>query len=112
LLPACTTAILPAIVRAERAPKSISDWNMRASRPHLGIMKTHPHGEATYRVVSTASGAFAVEVTIPDTHPTTVSSFPTEQAAEAWIARNKQRVAAEGQAGRWFQKPARGNLRT
>lgn len=84
---------------------------MCACRAYIVAMKTHPHGEATYRVVSTASGAFAVEVTIPDTHPTTVSSFPTEQAAEAWIARNQERVAAEGQAGRWFQKPAKGNLR-
>jgi hypothetical protein len=83
---------------------------MYARRTQIVMMKTHPHGEATYRIISTASGAFAVEVTIPDTHPTTISSFPTERAAEAWIARNKERVAAEGQAGRWFQKPSKGNI--
>lgn len=71
------------------------------------MMRTHPHAHAAYRVVTTAGGAFAVEVTVPDTHPATVSSFPTEQAAEAWIARAKQRVAAEGQAGKWFRRPAR-----
>ena len=74
-------------------------------------MKTHPHAEAVYRVVSTAGGAFAVEITIPETHPATVSSFPTEQAAEAWIARNKARVAVEDEAGRWFQRSPTGNFR-
>jgi len=73
-------------------------------------MKTHPHAEATYRVISTPDG-FAIEIAIPDTHPTTVRSFATAQAAEAWIARNKERVAAEGLAGRWFQKSTRGNFR-
>lgn len=80
-----------------------------ARRPHIREMKTHPHAESSYRVIPTANGAFAVEVTIPDSHPATVSSFATEQAAEAWIARTRQRVAAEGQAGRWFQRPARDN---
>jgi len=75
------------------------------------IMKIHPHAEAAYRVVSTAAGAFAVEVAIPDMNPVTVSSFSSEEAAEAWIARNKQRVASEAEAGRWFQRPARGNFR-
>jgi hypothetical protein len=70
-------------------------------------MRTHPHSEATYRVVSTAAGAFAVEVSVPDFHPATVSSFPTEQAAEAWIERKKRRVADEGQVGRWFQRSAK-----
>lgn len=74
-------------------------------------MKTHPHAEATYRVVSIADGAFAVEVTIPAASPTIVSSFPTEQAAEAWIASNKQRVVAEETAGKWFQRPGKGNFR-
>jgi hypothetical protein len=73
-------------------------------------MRTHPHAEAAYRVVATADGAFVVEVTIPDTHPATVSSFPTVEAAEAWIARTKERVAAEEQAGRWLQRPTRGGF--
>ena len=55
-------------------------------------MRTHPYAEAVYRVVTLADGAFGVEVKIPDSSPTTVSSFETEAAAEAWIARNKQRV--------------------
>jgi hypothetical protein len=71
-------------------------------------MRTHPHAEATYRVVPLASGAFGVEIVIPDTYPTTVSSFATEAAAEAWIARDKKRVLSESLAGRWFQKSRQG----
>ena len=74
-------------------------------------MKAHPHAEATYRVMSAADGAFAVEVTIPGVYPTMVHSFATERAAEIWIARNRQRVAEEGAAGRWFQKPVKGHFR-
>ena len=68
-------------------------------------MKTHPHAEATYRVVPLAGGAFGVEVSIPDRSPATVSSFESESAAEAWIARTKERVASEGASGKWFKRP-------
>ena len=74
-------------------------------------MRTHPHAEATYRVVPIAGGAFGVEVKIPDTAPTTVSSFETEAAATAWIARTKERIATEATAGRWFQR-GRGGFRS
>jgi hypothetical protein len=74
-------------------------------------MRTHPHAEATYRVVSLTGGGFGVEVSIPDSCPTTVSSFPTEAAAEDWIRRNQQRVTIEGEAGKWFTRPEKGNLR-
>ncbi len=70
-------------------------------------MRTHPHAEATYRVVPLSGGTFGVEITIPDSYPTTVSSFATEAAAEAWIARNRERVATEGASGKWFKKPER-----
>ncbi len=73
-------------------------------------MRTHPHAEATYRVVPLSAGAFGVEVTIPDVSPTTVSSFDTEAAAEAWIEKTKARIEAEGAAGKWFQRGA-GNRR-
>jgi hypothetical protein len=68
-------------------------------------MRTHPHAEATYRVVPLSGGAFGVEVKIPDVAPTTVSSFDTEAAAEAWIVRTKERVEAEGASGKWFRRP-------
>ena len=60
----------------------------------LSMTKTHPHAEATYRVISLPKGgAFGVEVAIPDRHPTTVSEFATEADAEAWIARHKSQVS-------------------
>jgi hypothetical protein len=68
-------------------------------------MKTHPYAEATYRIVSLAGGTFGVEVKIPDSHPTTVSSFDTEAAAAAWIARNKQRVIEQSVPRNPFRKP-------
>jgi len=74
-------------------------------------MRTHPHAEATYRVVPISGGAFGVEVSIPDRAPTTVSSFADEAAAEAWITRTKERVVTEGAAGRWFQR-GRGGFRS
>ncbi len=67
------------------------------------MLKTHPYSLATYRVVAFADGAFGVEVSIPDSAPTTVSSFPTEIDAEAWIAEHRRRVEAQTQAGRWFR---------
>jgi hypothetical protein len=66
----------------------------------------HPHAAATYRVVHLNNRTFAVEVTIPDTHPTTVTSFQTVAAAEAWIAAHKQRVAdrVSLSTARWAKK--------
>jgi hypothetical protein len=70
-------------------------------------MKAHPHAEATYRVVTMVDGSFGVEVAIPDTNPTTVSSFASEAAAEAWIVKDKERVQTESSAGTWFKRRGR-----
>lgn len=69
-------------------------------------MRTHPYAEAAYRVVPLPDGAFGVEVKIPDSHPTTVSSFATEADAEAWIARNKQRVIEQSVPRNPFRRAA------
>jgi hypothetical protein len=52
----------------------------------------HPHAEAAYRVIRLGDGAFAVEVRIPQTNPTTVSAFSSEAAAQTWIAQHRGRV--------------------
>ena len=65
--------------------------------------KTHPHAEATYRVIPFDDGSFSIEVSIPDSHPTTVSMFKTEVDAEAWIAEHQRRVQSQTQSGRWFR---------
>ena len=66
--------------------------------------KTHPHAEATYRVIPFDNGSFGVEVSIPDSHPTRVSMFKTEADAEAWIAEHRRRVESQTQAGRQFRR--------
>ena len=81
--------------------------------------RVRPYASATYRVVHQSDGAFGVEVTIPETHPTTVTSFATAEDAEAWIARHKSalpmselQVAAGGRSealrteGTGFSEPA------
>jgi hypothetical protein len=73
--------------------------------------KTHPHAEATYRVIALDDGSFGVEVSIPDTNPTKVSPFKSEADAEAWIAEHRRRVSAQTQPG-WFRErraPRMGN---
>jgi hypothetical protein len=67
-------------------------------------MRQHPHAEATYRIIPFDDAAFAVEVSIPDTNPTTVSPFATESDAEAWIADHRRRVEAQTQTGRWNRR--------
>jgi len=73
-----------------------------------GMAKTHPHAEATYRVVALDGGYFGVEVAIPDTYPTTVSRFATEAEAEEWIARHKDRVRSEVSTQKWFRRTRSG----
>jgi hypothetical protein len=73
--------------------------------------KTHPHAEATYRVIAFEDGSFAVEVAIPDTNPTTVRPFKTSADAEAWITEHQRRVTTQSQPG-WFRErrtPRMGN---
>ena len=69
--------------------------------------KIHPHAEATYRVIPFDNGAFGVEVSIPDSHPTRVSMFKTEADAEAWIAEHRRRVESQTQSGRQFRRSIR-----
>ena len=59
------------------------------------MLKSHPNMEATYEVVPLDGGLFGVKVSIPESSPTTVSSFETEDAVEAWIATHKARVQDE-----------------
>ena len=57
------------------------------------MARTHPHADATYRVISLPGKVFGVEVTIPDSYPTKVSGFNTKAAAEAWITKHQRQVA-------------------
>jgi hypothetical protein len=66
-------------------------------------MRTHPHGEANYRVLPLGDGSFGVEVSIPDSQPTTVTTFDSEDAAEAWITSHRERVISQSQIVRGFR---------
>jgi predicted metal-dependent hydrolase len=68
------------------------------------MRKTHPHAEATYRVIPVDNGSFGVEVSIPDSLPTRVSTFKTEADAEAWIAEHRRRVQSQTQSLRQFRR--------
>jgi hypothetical protein len=68
-------------------------------------VKTHPYAEAAYEIVPLDAGGFSVRVSIPDSNPTTVSSFDNEAAAEVWIASHKSRVEAQSRPGTIFRKP-------
>jgi hypothetical protein len=71
------------------------------------MLKTHPHAEASYRVILLENGSFGVEVSIPDRYPTTVSMFKTEADAEAWIAEHHRRVQTQTGSGGWFRAASR-----
>jgi len=58
-----------------------------------GMAREHPHTGAAYRVVPQKDLTYAVEVTVPGSYPAMVTSFATEQTAEAWITDYKRRVA-------------------
>lgn len=66
--------------------------------------KTHPHAGASYRIVTLDDASFGVEVTIPDSNPTTVSRFASEAEAETWIANHRRRVESEADSGHWFRR--------
>src|SRR4029078_9003212 len=90
-----------ASMRAVRCPTAI-----RASRHaipgkarHSVMARTHPHAEASYKVIALDNGSFGVEVSIPDSSPTIVTPFASEEAAEAWIAAHRGRGRSQGESG-------------
>jgi len=66
--------------------------------------------EADYKVFQQPDMTFGVRVTIPDSYPTTITSFATEAAAIQWIAEHKEKVRSRaGMKRRWtsgFQRKA------
>jgi hypothetical protein len=57
------------------------------------MAKEHPHADAAYRVVAQKDSTYGVEVIVPGCSPALVTSFATEEIAEAWITNYKRRVA-------------------
>jgi hypothetical protein len=67
------------------------------------MARTHPHAEASYKVVAFEDGTFGVEVSIPDSSPTIVTKFASEQDAEAWITAHRHRVQSQAESGYWLR---------
>jgi len=65
---------------------------------------THPHAGATYRTVPLKDGSFGVEIVIPGSYPTTMSSFSTEVKAGEWIARHKSFVELNARFDRVWRR--------
>ena len=66
---------------------------------------SHPHADATYRIVPQEDLTYGVEVSIPGTSPTLVTGLATERVAADWIEKHKQRVLAGPlRKGPWSQK--------
>ena len=103
LLHCATGNLWPLIGRCDAPDASRLSLPLMATRPrshHIGTMqKTHPHAEATYRVISFDDGSFGVKVEIPETYPTTVSKFATEADAAAWITKHQRRVQSHTRSG-------------
>ena len=67
------------------------------------MARTHPHAEASYKVIAFENGSYGVEVSIPDSNPTTVTTFASEQDAEEWIASHRRRVRSQAESGYWLR---------
>jgi hypothetical protein len=62
--------------------------------PHIDSMaREHPHTGASCRVVIQENSTFGVEVVVPAAFPALVTSFASEENAEARITDHKRRVA-------------------
>jgi hypothetical protein len=57
------------------------------------MAREHPHAGASYRVVVQGSSTYGVEIMVPFCYPALVTSFSTEELAEAWITEHKRQVA-------------------
>ena len=57
------------------------------------MAKEHPHASAAFRVVPQKDSTYGVEVIVAGSFPAMVTSFATEESAEAWITGHKRRVA-------------------
>ena len=71
------------------------------------MVQPHPHSGATYRIIAREDGAFEVEVSIPDTSPTTITNFPRQADAERWIDQHKAAVNAGRPLRRSFRMPGK-----
>jgi hypothetical protein len=63
------------------------------------MAKEHPHAGAYYRVLPQENSTYGVEVLVPGVFPARVTSFATEEIAEAWIIDHKRRATENAPRG-------------
>jgi hypothetical protein len=69
------------------------------------MAKEHPHADASYRVVPQKDMTYGVEVAVPGSYPALVTSFATEQKAEAWITEHKRQITENAFYRRYRSPP-------
>lgn len=68
----------------------------------MSIADTTP--VTTFRIFIQDDKSYGIEVTIPDSFPTTVKSFASEEAAEAWIANYQVRLSEKATRKTWRRR--------
>ena len=68
------------------------------------VAEPHAHADAVYTVVPRRGGEFAVELLVPGSSPTKITSFLTESDAKAWIVDHKAEVAKGPPKRRSYQQ--------
>jgi hypothetical protein len=94
--------------RAELTQLSRVFYCFAVDEHHMRLMaKDHPHAGASYRVVVQEDSTYGVEVMVPCCYPALVTSFATEEIADAWITDHKRRVAENAPRGFMRARSAR-----
>jgi len=68
----------------------------------MSSIETPP--DTTFRIFLMDDKSYGIEVTIPDSFPTTVKSFASEAAAESWIANYQTRLAEKTTRKTWRRR--------
>ena len=58
----------------------------------------------SFRIFLQDDKSYGIEITIPDSFPTTVKSFADEAAAEAWIANYQVRLSEKSTKKTWRRR--------
>ncbi len=59
------------------------------------------NSEATFRIFLQDDQTYAIEVIIPEAQPTKITSFPSVEKAEEWVASYRERLEAGPQKRRF-----------
>ncbi len=83
-------------------PIAVADRAVRHHMDSMSIAEITP--ATTFRIFLQDDKSYGIEVTIPDSFPTTVKSFASEEAAEAWIANYQVRLSEKSTKKTWRRR--------